>query len=141
MGSIQGHFYHVEGDQKFVSYTQQSAGTVNGYSSGGDFSVNASQNDLDQNKVNTYVLGYSHKLSDQWRTNFVASLFDYDDSTTFAKNNSGTNKQVSDFAANVFYIPLQAVDVGLEYHHGKREQFDGKEFDVSRLNFVTTYKF
>ncbi|CAM2849538.1 DcaP family trimeric outer membrane transporter [Acinetobacter celticus] len=141
VNSIQGHFYHVEGDQKFVSYTQQTAGTVNGYSSGGDFSINDSQNDLDQNKVNTYVLGYSHQLSDQWRTNFAASLFDYDDTTNFAKNNPTTNKQVSDLAANVFYTPVKTVDVGLEYHHGKREQFDGKVFDVSRLNFVTTYKF
>lgn len=141
MNSVQGHFYHVEGDQKFVSYTQQSAPAVKGFSGGGDFSVNANQNDLDQNKVNTYVLGYSHKLSDQWRTNLVASLFDYDDSTAYAKNNPTTNKQVSDLAANIFYTPLQSVDVGLEYHHGKREAFNGDEFDVSRLNFVTTYKF
>ncbi|MFV5500385.1 DcaP family trimeric outer membrane transporter [Acinetobacter towneri] len=139
--SIQGHFYHVEGDEKFVSYTAQNAGILNGYPSKGDFSVNANQNDLDQNKVNTYVLGYSHKLSDQWRTNLVASLLDFDDSTAYAKNNTAANKRVSDLAANLFYTPVPSVDVGLEYHQGKREQFDGKEFDVSRLNFVTAYKF
>ncbi len=139
--SIQGHFYHVEGDEKFVSYTAQNVGILNGYPSKGDFSVNANQNDLDQNKVNTYVLGYSHKLSDQWRTNFVASLLDFDDSTAYAKNNTAANKRVSDLAANLFYTPVPSVDVGLEYHQGKREQFDGKEFDVSRLNFVTAYKF
>lgn len=141
VNSIQAHMYHVEGDQKFVSYTQQSGGTLNGYSSGGDFSVNAEQNDLDQNKVNTYVLGYSHKLSEQWRTNFAASLIDFDSSTSYARNNPTMNKQLSDIAANIFYTPVQNVDVGLEYHHGERKQFDGKSFDISRVNFVTTYKF
>lgn len=141
VNSVQGHIYSVKGDQKFVSYTAQSAGVINGYASAGDFSVNADQDDLHQNEVNTYVLGYSHKLSDQWRTNLVASLLDYDDSTAYAKNNPSTNKRVSDLAANIFYTPVQSVDVGLEYHNGKREQFDGKEFDISRLNFVTTYKF
>lgn len=139
--SIQGHIYHVEGDEKFVSYTAQNAGTLNGYASKGDFSVNANQNDLDQNKVTTYVLGYSHKLSDQWRTNLVASLLDFDDTTAYAKNNTTANKRVSDLAANLFYTPVASVDVGVEYHNGEREQFDGKTFDVSRLNFVTTYKF
>lgn len=139
--SIQGHVYHIKGDEKFVSYTAQTGGTVNGYTSKGDFSVNASQNDLDQNEVNTYVLGYSHKLNHQWRTNFVASLLDFDDSTTYAKNNTAANKRVSDFAANIFYTPVPSVDVGLEYHNGKRERFDGEEFDVSRINFVSTYKF
>lgn len=139
--SIQGHIYHVEGDEKFVSYTAQNAGTLNGYASKGDFSVNANQSGLDQNKVNTYVLGYSHKLSDQWRTNLVASLLDFDHSTAYAKNNTAANKRVSDLAANLFYTPVPSVDVGLEYHQGKREQFDGKDFDVSRFNFVTAYKF
>lgn len=139
--SIQGHIYHVEGDEKFVSYTAQSNGTLNGFSSQGDFSVNADQTNLDQNKATTFVLGYSHKLSDQWRTNFVASLLDFDDSTAYAKNNPESNKRVTDFAANIFYTPVQSVDIGLEYHQGKRELFDGKEFDVSRLNFVSTYKF
>ena len=141
VNSVQGHIYSVKGDQKFVSYTAQSAGVLNGYASAGDFSVNVHQDDLHFNEVNTYVLGYSHKLSDQWRTNLVASMLDYDDSTAYAKKNPQTNKRVSDLAANIFYTPVQSVDVGLEYHNGKREQFDGKEFDVSRLNFVTTYKF
>ena len=104
--SIQGHIYHVEGDEKFVSYTAQNVGMLNGYATKGDFSVNASQTDLDQNKVNTYVLGYSHKLSDQWRTNLVASLLDFDDSTAYAKNNTTANKRVSDLAANLFYTPV-----------------------------------
>ena len=141
VNSVQAHVYSVKGDQKFVSYTAQSAGVVNGYASAGDFSVNAKQDDLNMNEVNTYVLGYSHKLSDQWRTNLVASVLDYDGSTAYAKNNPSTNKRLSDIAANVFYTPAPSVDVGLEYHNGKREQFDGKEFDISRLNFVTTYKF
>ena len=139
--SVQAHWYNVTGDQKFVSYTQQNSPIVNGYASGGDFSVNNQKDDLDQNKVNTFVLGYSQKLSDQWRTNWVASFFNYDDSTDFAKNNPSSNKKLTDLAANVFYTPVQNVDIGLEYHHGKREEFSGREFDVSRVNLVTAYKF
>lgn len=141
VSTLQGHAYHVEGDQKFVSYAQQSGDQVNGFAAGGDFSVNNAKNDLDLNKFNTYVLGYSHKLSEQWRMNVVGSLFDYDDSTAYARNNPTLNKKLTDLAANVFYTPLKNIDIGMEYHHGKRESFDGSEFDVSRLNFVTMYKF
>lgn len=127
--TTQAHIYHVKGDQKFVSYT------------GGDFSVSENKHYLDQNYVTTYVLGYSHKISEKWRSNFAVSLIDYDDSTQYAKSNPTNNKQVSDISANIFYTPITSVDVGLEYHHGKREQFDGEEYKASRLNFVTTYKF
>ncbi|MEW7964821.1 hypothetical protein AB0858_09300, partial [Acinetobacter baumannii] len=32
-------------------------------------------------------------------------------------------------------------DIGMEYHQGKREVFDGRTADVSRVNFVSMYKF
>src|SRR5690606_11542530 len=64
--SIQGNYYHIEGDQKFLPYTAQGS-TANNALAGGDFAVNAAEDDLDLNKLDSYVIGFSHKFNPVWR--------------------------------------------------------------------------
>ncbi|MFW2786595.1 DcaP family trimeric outer membrane transporter, partial [Acinetobacter baumannii] len=97
--------------------------------------------DLVMNKLNSINIGYSYKFNEQWRANLSASMFDYDDDTAYAKLNPDANKRLTDYAANVFYSPIEQMDIGMEYHQGKREVFDGRTADVSRVNFVSMYKF
>ena len=33
------------------------------------------------------------------------------------------------------------MDFGVEYHLGERKVFDGRTADISRVNFVSMYKF
>lgn len=140
--SVQANYQYIVGDQKFMPYTTQSglanATTLN---AAGDFSLDQDKTDLMMNKLNSFNLGYSYKFNDQWRANVSASLFEYDDNTEYAKLNQDANKRLTDYAVNVFYSPAEQIDIGMEYHQGKREVFDGRTADVSRLNFVSMYKF
>ncbi|WP_445115283.1 outer membrane trimeric porin-like protein DcaP [Acinetobacter sp. WZC-1] len=142
--SIQANYQYIVGDQKFMPYTVQSglanAGSAN-LNAAGDFSLNEDKTDIEMNKLNSLNVGYSYKINDQWRANLSASVFEYDDGTEYARLNQDANKRLTDYAANVFYSPVSQVDLGVEYHLGKREVFDGRTADVSRVNFTSMYKF
>ncbi|MDO3665981.1 outer membrane trimeric porin-like protein DcaP [Acinetobacter higginsii] len=140
--SVQANYQYIVGDQKFMPYTTQSGlANATALNAAGDFSLNQDKTDLMMNKLNSFNLGYSYKFNDQWRANVSASLFEYDDNTEYAKLNQDANKRLTDYAVNVFYSPAEQIDIGMEYHQGKREVFDGRTTDVSRLNFVSMYKF
>ncbi|AZN65837.1 porin (plasmid) [Acinetobacter johnsonii] len=138
--SIQGNYYHIEGDQKFLPYTAQGS-TANNALAGGDFSVNAAEDDLDLNELDSYVIGFSHKFNPLLRMNLAASLFQYADDTAYAKNNPLMNKTLTDYAANIYFTPIKSLELGVEYHYGNREVFNGSDVDVSRLNLAAIYKF
>ncbi|MCH7314524.1 outer membrane trimeric porin-like protein DcaP [Acinetobacter sp. ANC 3882] len=140
--SVQANYQYIVGDQKFMPYTTQSGlANATALNAAGDFSLDQDKTDLLMNKLNSFNLGYSYKFNDQWRANVSASLFEYDDNTEYAKLNQDANKRLTDYAVNVFYSPAEQIDIGMEYHQGKREVFDGRTADVSRLNFVSMYKF
>lgn len=140
--SVQANYQYIVGDQKFMPYTTQSGlANATALNAGGDFSLDQDKTDLLMNKLHSFNIGYSYKFNDQWRSNLSASLFEYDDNTEYAKLNQDANKRLTDYAANIFYSPAEQIDIGLEYHQGKREVFDGRTADVSRLNFVSMYKF
>ncbi|WP_343578714.1 outer membrane trimeric porin-like protein DcaP [Acinetobacter sp.] len=140
--SFQANYQYIVGDQKFMPYTTQSGlANATALNAAGDFSLDQDKTDLLMNKLHSFNIGYSYKFNDQWRSNLSASLFEYDDNTEYAKLNQDANKRLTDYAANIFYSPAEQIDIGLEYHQGKREVFDGRTADVSRLNFVSMYKF
>ncbi|EXB48785.1 outer membrane trimeric porin-like protein DcaP [Acinetobacter sp. 1000160] len=140
--SVQANYQYIVGDQKFMPYTTQSGlANATALNAAGDFSLNQDKTDLLMNKLHSFNIGYSYKFNDQWRSNLSASLFEYDYNTEYAKLNQDANKRLTDYAANIFYSPAEQIDIGLEYHQGKREVFDGRTADVSRLNFVSMYKF
>lgn len=140
--SVQANYQYIVGDQKFMPYTTQSGlANATALNAAGDFSLDQDKTDLLMNKLHSFNIGYSYKFNDQWRSNLSASLFEYDDNTEYAKLNQDANKRLTDYAANIFYSPAEQIDIGVEYHQGKREVFDGRTADVSRLNFVSMYKF
>lgn len=135
--SVQANYYHVQGDQKFVSYTTQGSST-DGADKGGDFSV--ADNRLLMSEFDGITAGYSYKFNEQWRGNIAASLMTYDENS-YAKANQDANKQLTDYVMNVIYSPKPYVDLGVEYHLGERENFAGQTADISRLNLSAQYKF
>lgn len=96
---------------------------------------------MDLNELNSYVVGISHKFNSYLRMNLAASLFQYSDDTNYAKNNPLMNKTLTDYAINAYVTPVPSLDLGLEYHYGNREVFNGMEADVSRINVAAIYKF
>ena len=140
--SLQANYQHIVGDQKFMPYTTQN-GLANAASlnASGDFSLNKDKTDLVMNTLDSFNIGYTYKFNEQWRTNWSASIFKYDDSSDYAELNQDANDRLTDYAANLFYSPTAQMDFGVEYHLGERKVFDGRTADISRVNFVSMYKF
>lgn len=93
------------------------------------------------NTLDVANIGYTYKFNEYWRTNWSASIFKYDDNSAYAEINPDANERLIDYAANLFYSPTAQMDFGVEYHQGERKVFDGRKADVSRINFVSMYKF
>lgn len=138
--SIQGNYFHIVGDQRIASYLTQGS-TSDGVAWGGDFSVDPNSDKLLLNSFHSLNIGYTHKFSTKWRSSISASLVDFDDASDYAKANPETNKRLTDYVANVIYSPAPNINLGAEYHQGKRKTFDAKEADVSRVNLSATYSF
>ena len=138
--SIQGQYYHMVGDQRIVSFLTQGS-TSDGNAWGGDFSVDPMNNELLLNRFDSFTLGYSHTFSPKWRANVAASMVSFDEDSDYAQANPESNKRLTDYVLNGIYTPWKNVDLGAEYHHGKRETFDGKEADIARVNMTMKYSF
>lgn len=138
--SIQGNYFHMVGDQRIAAFLIQGS-TADGTAWGGDYSVDATNNELLLNEFNSLNVGFTHKFTPKLRSSINASVVDFDDSSDYAKANPETNKRLTDYVANVVYSPVPNINLGAEYHQGKRETFDNNKADVSRVNLSATYSF
>lgn len=128
------------GDQRIAAFLIQGS-TADGTAWGGDYSVDATNNELLLNEFNSLNVGFTHKFTPKLRSSINASVVDFDDSSDYAKANPETNKRLTDYVANVVYSPVPNINLGAEYHQGKRETFDNNKADVSRVNLSATYSF
>ncbi|WP_180096614.1 MULTISPECIES: DcaP family trimeric outer membrane transporter [unclassified Acinetobacter] len=138
--SIQGNYFHMVGDQRIAAFLIQGS-TADGSALGGDYSVDPTNNELLLNEFNSLNIGFTHKFTPKLRSSINASIVDFDDSSDYARANPATNKRLTDYVANVIYSPVPNINLGAEYHQGKRETFDNQEADVSRVNLSATYSF
>ncbi|MEQ1541993.1 MAG: hypothetical protein HOO94_02260 [Novosphingobium sp.] len=81
-------------------------------------------------------------LSPQVRVNLMGSYqsVNYDDLLT-AANVAIFNKQAWSGAINLFYSPVKAIDLGIEYRHGTRELVNGASGATDRVEFAAKYSF
>lgn len=138
--SIQGNYFHMVGDQRIAAFLTQGS-TSDGAAWGGDYSVDTANNELLLNEFNSLNIGFTHKFTSKLRSSLNASIVDFDDSSDYARANPEANKRLTDYAANLIYSPVPKINLGAEYHHGKRETFDNKEADISRINLSANYSF
>jgi len=138
--SIQGNYFHMVGDQRIAAYLTQGS-TTDGAAWGGDYSIDSIKNELLLNEFNSLNVGFTHKFTQKLRSSISASVVDFDDSSDYARANPETNKRLTDYVANVVFSPVPNINLGAEYHQGKRETFDDREADVSRVNLSATYSF
>lgn len=81
-------------------------------------------------------------LTPQVRVNLIGSYqsVDYADALAVA-GLAGFNKRSWSGAANIFYSPVKAIDVGVEYRHGERRLVSGAEGSLDRVEFAAKYSF
>ncbi len=138
--SIQGNYFHMVGDQRIAAFLTQGS-TSDGAAWGGDYSVDTANNELLLNEFNSLNIGFTHKFTPKLRSSINASIVDFYDSSDYARANPEANKRLTDYVANLIYSPVPKINLGAEYHHGKRETFDNKEADISRINLSANYSF
>lgn len=76
------------------------------------------------------------------RVNLMGSYqsVNYADSLTEASI-ATFNKEAWSAAANLFYSPLRAIDLGIEVRHGKRKLVNGADGSTDRVDVVAKYSF
>lgn len=81
-------------------------------------------------------------LSPQLRVNVMGSYqsVDYDNLLT-AANVAAFNKKAWSGAINLFYSPVKAIDLGIEYRHGSRTLVNGADGTTDRIEFAAKYSF
>ncbi|HEY6546146.1 MAG TPA: DcaP family trimeric outer membrane transporter [Dokdonella sp.] len=84
-------------------------------------------------------VGWRHAFTPKLRSNLVyaRSQYDNDDALT----GGGVTKNVQSWRANLLYSPYPKLDVGAELMFGQRELEDGRDGDLTRLQFTTKYSF
>jgi hypothetical protein len=94
---------------------------------------------------NIALFGAAHiGLDKQWRLNFIGSWQKVDYAGDLDRSDLGIgmfNRQAWSAAANVFYSPVDKVDVGLEYRRGNREVVSGLDGHVDKFEFMAKYSF
>lgn len=110
------------GDIRFIATYGRNIGRYVGLQFAPDAVYNTATDKLTDVRVFAALAAARLPLSEQLRINVMGSYqhVGYDGSLT-RPNLNGLNKQAWSIAANLFYSPVKAVDLGIEYRHGARE--------------------
>ena len=84
------------------------------------------------------VLALRHHWSERWRSNFAVSLSEADNPDTVAAT---TNKTVETAHANLIWQVAKPLSLGGELIYGSREQENGDDGDLKRVQFTAKYAF
>jgi hypothetical protein len=86
----------------------------------------------------TGVFGsYRHIWNKKWRSNLTLGYLTVDNDTDLT--GMGATKKASSVHVNLIYSPVPKMDFGIEYLHANREEEDGTDGDLDRLQFSARY--
>lgn len=115
-------------------------GTTNAYAFNGD--------DAEANEALSWMVGGAFNINPKLRSTIGYSEVNFDDSSDYAKiasiatgSGAASNEKLHSIFANLIYSPVKQVDLGVEYHDGQRETFNGTKFDDDRVSVTAAYKF
>lgn len=81
-------------------------------------------------------------LGDGLRANLMASYQTVDYAAALKTSDIASfNKRAWSAAANLFYSPVKAVDLGIEFRHGTRKLVNGASGAIDRIEFAAKYSF
>jgi hypothetical protein len=80
-----------------------------------------------------------HVWSDRLRSSFTYSFQNVDNDIGLSPTSA--NVLASSYSANLFFSPVQGLDLGVEYQHAERELFNDASGDLDRLHFVAKQTF
>ena len=130
------------GDLRFMATYGHNIGRYVGLNFSPDAVFDGAANKLRGVNVFAALAALRVPLSPQLRANLMGSYqtVDYDNVLTLA--NVGTfNKSSWSGAVNLFYSPVKAIDLGIEYRHGERKLVNGADGQTDRIEFAAKYSF
>src|SRR5690606_7887613 len=121
-------------DLKFsVSHGQ--LGRYLGFGTAADALTNG--NDIEATDVTSAFVAYRHFWTPQLRSTVAYSMLEAD----YGVANTSNTKSVSSARVNLMYSSTKEVTYGVQYSNAQREQDDGEDGSMVRVQFSAQYKF
>lgn len=144
-GSVAGKIFLNEkrtSDLRFSATYGQNIGRYVGLNFAPDAVFVAATNSLADVRVFAALAAARIAITPTLRVNVIGSMqsADYDGSLSPTAI-AAYNKKAWSGAVNLFYSPVKAIDLGIEYRHGQRELVNGQKGNIDRLEFAARYNF
>ena len=139
--SLSGKWMIGQDDLKFMLNYGDALGRYLGLNAFNDGYVDADGNIETFDQYGGFI-AYRHFWSPRWRSTFSLSAIEADNPTVleFAPAES-LAKSYQSFHANLNYLPTPKMAIGGEFIYGSKELEDGRDGDLSRLQFAVKYAF
>lgn len=139
--TIKADYYHVKGDNSFVSFANPGILVKDG--------------NLIQSEFDSISVGLTQQFNDKLRGTLGYGYMKFDDDQDYINalsNKSAANKDLWQAWANIFYSPRKPLSFGLEYVYGERKAYgpvldeddqpvSGRTGEDNRINAVAIYNF
>lgn len=139
-GVAAGGDFKVSDELKLFADASYVVGNSN-YLYGSNNAYSVVNGDIEQNEFTAVQVGGTYKILPNLRTTLAYGGMFADDSTDFAKANTGANEKVQQAWLNVIYSPAKPIDLGVEYVNGKRDTFAGPSYKDNRVGLMAKYNF
>lgn len=129
-------------DLRFSATYGQNIGRYVGLNFAPDAVYVAGNNSLADVRVFAALAAARVAITPGLRVNLIGSLqrVDYDAALSPSAI-AAYNRQAWSGAVNLFYSPVRAIDLGIEYRHGERELINGQKGSLDRIEFAARYNF
>ena len=139
-GVAAGGDFKVSDELKLFADASYVVGNSN-YLYGSNNAYSVVNGDIEQNEFTAVQVGGTYKILPNLRTTLAYGGMFADNSTDFAKANTGANEKVQQAWLNVIYSPAKPIDLGVEYVNGKRDTFAGPSYKDNRVGLMAKYNF
>ncbi|RDF41711.1 DcaP-like protein, partial [Acinetobacter baumannii] len=99
------NYYHIAGDNRYMLYSKDNDAFY------------FDQNRMYLSEFDSVELGYMRKWNENLRSSLSVGSLVYKDSD-FSENNPDQNKRLIKARVNLFWTPVEKVDLGVEYTYG-----------------------
>jgi len=144
-GSVGGKLFlnnAKSSDLRFLATYGQNISRYVGVNFAPDAVYVASTNSLANVNVFAALAAARVAITPSVRVNLIGSYQSVDyDSALAPATIAAFNKSSWSGAANLFYSPVRAIDLGIEYRHGTRELVSGAKGSLDRIEFAAKYNF